>query len=122
MKRHEIGGLDEQVGELAIGMLDAVDVGRVDEGQALGDVLVRDDPEAERFDAGERAITEGSHVVRVGEDDGRPRRRAKHARRLAARPAIVLKSVLLPAPVGPRRSTTTGASRLRARTRRWPAR
>ena len=67
-------------------MFDAVDVGRVDEGEALGDVLVRDHPDPERLDPRERALAERRHVVRVGEDDGRPRRWAQDAggtRRLA---------------------------------------
>ena len=65
--------------------------------------------------------------ARRGRPGGPGRRRpgssgAGRRSRSTARPAIVLKMVLLPAPVGPTRSTTSGASRDAARTRTWPLR
>ena len=56
---------------------------------------------------------------------GRPRPLSSGAGRRSSsrpRPAIVLKMVLLPAPVGPTRRTTRGASRDAARTRTCPLR
>ena len=83
-RRHEqaqVGRFDQLVGEVAVGVLDAVDVGGVDEGEARGDVRILLDPEPARFDPGERAAPERQRVVGVGEDDGRPGRRPEDARR-----------------------------------------
>ena len=61
-RRHEqaqVGRFHQLVGEVAVGVFDAIDVGGVDEGQARGDVPILLDPEPARFDPGERASPEG---------------------------------------------------------------
>ena len=123
--RHEdaqVGSLDQPISEFAVGVLDAVDVGGVDEGEAGRDGWVGLDPQAFRIDPDEHPFAERRSIVGVGQNDRGPRRGPQHPRGTRGWPAIVLKIVLLPAPVGPRSSTASGASRLRARTRRCPAR
>ena len=119
----QVGGLDELIGELAVGVLDTVDVGRVDEREAR-----RPGSGRSRSAAACGSTPASVPSRKAGASSGWARTMAVRVVGrstpvgLAARPAIVLKSVLLPAPVGPSRSTTSGASRLRARTRTCPAR
>ena len=82
--RHEqaqVGRLDELIRELPVGVLDAVDVGRVDERETGGQVRVGLVSEALRLDAGQRALAQARRIVRMGEHDGRPGRRPQDAGR-----------------------------------------
>src|SRR6185503_1619056 len=81
----EVGRLDEPVGQLAVRVLDRVDVRRVDEGKTRPYRRVADEADALAGHARERARPERRLIVRVGQDDGDPGRRTEDARR-AGRP------------------------------------
>ena len=119
--RHEdaqVGCLDEPVGQGAIGVLERVDVRGVDRGRGPARWRRRSPGGPVR-----RGMPARAPSTSASWSSGWTRMTATRVvgRRtpveLAARPAIVLKIVLLPAPVGPTRRTTTGASREAARTR-----
>ena len=83
-RRHEdrqVRRFDEAVGQLSVGMLDAVDVGCVHEREALRDARVGVDPEALHVDARERALAQRGGIVGVRQDDGGPGRRPQDAGR-----------------------------------------
>ena len=98
-------------------MLERVDVRRVDEDEPRLDRVVGHQTDLFGWNARESAVDErllSAGWTRMTATRVVGRRTPVE---LAARPAIVLKIVLLPAPVGPTRRTTTGASREAARTR-----
>ena len=68
-KTAQVGRLDEAIGELAIGVLDGVDVRRVDEDEPGLDRVVLDEPELRRRDAGERPVEKADTIVGMEEDD-----------------------------------------------------
>ena len=110
-RRHEqaqVGRFHQLVGEVAVGVLDAVDVRGVDECKSRGDAPVLLDPEPARFDPGERATSEGQRVVGVGEDDGRPGRRPEDARRAGRATRDRVEERALPSPRRPEQQHDQG--------------
>ena len=115
----EVGGLDEAVGEDPVRMLDRVDVGGIDKRQAgrsvfhrAGGARGRRSPPTDRWRLGGVPTAAGRATRIAWRVVGRMTPVG-----LTGRPTSVLRSVDLPAPVGPTRAMISGASRLWARGR-----
>ena len=73
----EVGGLDQPVGDDPVGVLDRIDVRRIDDCKAGGGGRVADELDLAGVEPRQRTLGEGGAILRVREDDRRPCRRPK---------------------------------------------